>query len=250
MKDRRIALVTGAAQGIGASIAGELAMRGYDLAVNDLPAQSAVLDAVASDLAAKGGRVLPVLADVSSAADVDDMARRVLGEFRRLDVLVNNAGILDFRDVVELSEQDWDATMDVNAKGAFLTVKAFVPSMKARGYGRIVNIASIGGKHGTPAQAHYAASKAAMMGFTRVLAQEVGPFGITANCVCPGIIATEIARHKLEQPENRDYWVARTAMQRIGHPSDVVGPVAFLASDDAAFVTGQTLNVDGGIVLS
>ena len=122
--------------------------------------------------------------------------------------------------------------------------------MKARKYGRIVNIASIGGKHGAPEQAHYSASKAAVMGFSRVLAQEVGPLGITVNCVCPGIIFTDMGRVNLEDPQVRKAWQAKTAMARIGEPDDVVGPVAFLASDDAAFVTGQTLNVDGGIVFS
>ena len=140
--------------------------------------------------------------------------------------------------------------MDVNAKGSFMVIQAFLPAMKARRYGRIVNIASIGGKHGAPEQAHYSASKAAVMGFTRVLAQEVGPLGITANCVCPGIIMTDMGRVNLEDPEIRAAWQGRTAMARIGDPEDVVGPVAFFASDDSAFVTGQTLNVDGGIVFS
>lgn len=121
---------------------------------------------------------------------------------------------------------------------------------KARRYGRIVNIASIGGKHGAPEQAHYSASKAAVMGFTRVLAQEVGVDGITANCVCPGIILTDMGRVNLDDPAVKKSWQDKTAMRRIGDPEDVVGAVAFFASDDAAFVTGQTLNVDGGIVLS
>lgn len=140
--------------------------------------------------------------------------------------------------------------MDVNAKGTFLVIQAVLPEMKRRGYGRICNIASIGGKHGAPEQAHYSASKAAVMGFTRVLAQEVGPFGITANCVCPGIILTDMGRVNLDDPAVRDVWKGKTAMARIGDPEDVVGPVAFFCSDDSAFVTGQSLNVDGGIVLS
>ena len=140
--------------------------------------------------------------------------------------------------------------MDVNAKGAFMVIQAFLPAMKARKYGRIVNIASIGGKHGAPEQAHYSASKAAIMGFSRVLAQEVGPLGITVNSVCPGIILTDMGRVNLEDPAVRKAWQDKTAMARIGAPEDVAGPVAFFCSDDSAFVTGQTLNVDGGIVFS
>jgi 3-oxoacyl-[acyl-carrier protein] reductase len=138
----------------------------------------------------------------------------------------------------------------VNAKGTFLVTQALLPHMRARRYGRIVNIASIGGKHGAPEQAHYSASKAAVMGFTRVLAQEVGQDGITANCICPGIIVTDMGRTNLEDPATRDQWVRITAMRRLGQPEDVAGPVCFLASDAAAFVTGQSLNVCGGINLS
>jgi 3-oxoacyl-[acyl-carrier protein] reductase len=140
--------------------------------------------------------------------------------------------------------------MDVNAKGTFLVTQAVLPHMRARRYGRIVNIASIGGKHGAPLQAHYSASKAAVMGFTRVLAQEVGQYGITANCVCPGIIVTEMGRTNLADQKNVERWTAITALRRLGQPEDVAGPVVFLASDASAFVTGQSLNVCGGIVLS
>lgn len=250
METPRTVLVTGASRGIGAAIARGLAARGYDVALNDLPARAEALAAVAAAIERTGRRAVTVTADVSVEDEVDRMAAEVLAAFGRLDVLVNNAGILVFGEVDGLPQDVWDRQMDVNAKGAFLTTRAFLPSMKARRYGRIVNIASIGGKHGTPAQAPYAASKAAMMAFTRVLAQEVGTLGITANCVCPGIIRTEIAADSLDQPENRAYWISRTAMERIGEPADVVGPVAFLASDDAAFVTGQSLNVDGGIHFS
>ena len=164
--------------------------------------------------------------------------------------MVNNAGILIASTVEDLREEQWDAVMDVNAKGTFLVTQALLPHMRERGYGRIVNIASIGGKHGAPEQAHYSASKAAVMGFTRVLAQEVGPFGITANCVCPGIIVTDMGRTNLSDPAIVDQWLAKTALRRLGQPEDVVGPACFLASDASAFVTGQSLNVCGGIVLS
>lgn len=250
MSEARTALVTGASRGIGAAIALGLAERGYDLALNDIDRQADALADIATRIDAMGRTALTVTADVSDKAQVDAMARTVLDRFGHLDALVNNAGILIAGEVDGLPEAHWDAVMDINAKGSFMVIQAFLPAMKARKYGRIVNIASIGGKHGAPEQAHYSASKAAVMGFTRVLAQEVGPLGITANCVCPGIILTDMGRVNLDDPAIRDAWKDKTAMRRIGAPEDVVGPVAFLASDDAGFVTGQSLNVDGGIVLN
>ncbi|YCI02503.1 SDR family oxidoreductase [Ensifer sp. D2-11] len=246
----RTALVTGASRGIGRAIAIGLAQRGYEVVINDIERQKDALAGVAKEIETLGRRVLTVCADVSSKADVTAMAKAVGDAFGHLDAVVNNAGILIAGDVEGLKEEYWDSVMDVNAKGTFLVVQAVLPMMKARRYGRIVNIASIGGKHGAPEQAHYSASKAAVMGFTRVLAQEVGADGITANCVCPGIILTDMGRVNLDDPAVRKNWQDKTAMRRIGDPEDVVGAVAFFASDDAAFVTGQTLNVDGGIVLS
>ncbi|MDX1215040.1 SDR family oxidoreductase [Sinorhizobium medicae] len=246
----RTALVTGASRGIGRAIAIGLAERGYDVAINDIERQKDVLAGVATEIEELGRRVITVCADVSSKAEVRAMAKAVGDAFGHLDAVVNNAGILISGDVEGLDEEHWDSVMDVNAKGTFLVVQAVLPMMKARRYGRIVNIASIGGKHGAPEQAHYSASKAAVMGFTRVLAQEVGVDGITANCVCPGIILTDMGRVNLDDPAVKTSWQDKTAMRRIGDPEDVVGAVAFFASDDAAFVTGQTLNVDGGIVLS
>ncbi|MDX0866988.1 SDR family oxidoreductase [Sinorhizobium medicae] len=246
----RTALVTGASRGIGRAIAIGLAERGYDVAINDIERQKDVLAGVATEIEELGRRVITVCADVSSKAEVRAMAKAVGDAFGHLDAVVNNAGILISGDVEGLDEEHWDSVMDVNAKGTFLVVQAVLPMMKARRYGRIVNIASIGGKHGAPEQAHYSASKAAVMGFTRVLAQEVGVDGITANCVCPGIILTDMGRVNLDDPAVKKSWQDKTAMRRIGDPEDVVGAVAFFASDDAAFVTCQTLNVDGGIVLS
>jgi 3-oxoacyl-[acyl-carrier protein] reductase len=246
----RTALVTGASRGIGRAIAVGLAKRGYDVAINDIERQKDVLANVAAEIEALGRRALTVFADVSNKGEVADMAKRVASDFGHLDAVVNNAGILIAGNVDGLKEEDWDSVMDVNAKGTFLVVQSVLPMMKARKYGRIVNIASIGGKHGAPSQAHYSASKAAVMGFTRVLAQEVGIDGITANCVCPGIILTDMGRVNLDDPKVKESWQDKTALHRIGDPEDVVGAVAFFASNDAAFVTGQTLNVDGGIVYS
>lgn len=246
----KIALVTGASRGIGRAIAVGLAKRGFDVAINDIERQKDALQDVAKEIEASGRRALTVYADVSNKTDVETMVQNTVDKFGRIDAVINNAGILIASDVEHLKEEHWDSVLDVNAKGTFLVVQAVLPFMKKQNYGRIVNIASIGGKHGAPEQAHYSASKAAVMGFTRVLAQEVGTFGITANCICPGIILTDMGRVNLDDIAVRETWQDKTAMRRIGDPEDVVGPVAFLASDDAAFVTGQSLNVDGGIVLS
>ena len=246
----KIALVTGASRGIGRAIAIGMAKRGFDVAINDIERQQDALEEVAHAIEATGRRALIVHADVSNKAQVEAMVSNVVDVFGRIDALVNNAGILIAGDVEHLKEEHWDSVLDVNAKGTFLVVQAALPHMKRQKYGRIVNIAAIGGKHGAPEQAHYSASKAAVMGFTRVLAQEVGTYGITANCICPGIILTDMGRVNLDDAAVRQAWQEKTAVRRIGDPEDVVGPVAFLASDDAAFVTGQSLNVDGGIVLS
>ncbi|WP_288049087.1 SDR family NAD(P)-dependent oxidoreductase [Acidiphilium sp.] len=245
-----MALVTGASRGIGRACALGLARAGFDVVVNDLPRESAPLESVRAEIAALGRAAWTVLADVSDAAAVRSMVAAAIAAAGQIDALVNNAGILIVNSVEGLEEAQWDAVMNVNAKGTFLVSQALLPHMRARRYGRIVNIASIGGKHGAPLQAHYSASKAAVMGFTRVLAQEVGADGITANCICPGIIVTDMGRTNLDDPTTRDQWVRITALRRLGQPEDVAGPVVFLASDAAAFVTGQTLNVCGGIVLS
>ena len=242
--------MTGASRGIGAAIALDLGRRGYDVGLNDIEAQETKATEVADAINAMGQKAKVFLGDVSDKSACNEMARAFLAAFGQVDAIVNNAGILIAGEVDGLAEAHWDRVMDINAKGPFLVIQAFLPAMKVRGYGRIVNIASIGGKHGAPEQAHYSASKAAVMGFSRVLAQEVGSLGITVNCVCPGIILTDMGRVNLEVASIRAAWQDKTALARIGAPEDVAGPVAFFCSDDSHFVTGQSLNVDGGIVLS
>ncbi len=246
----RVALVTGASRGIGRAVALGLAHAGFDVVLNDISRQKAELKGVKDEVETNGRRCFVTLADVSKKAEVTAMVNQAIAHMGQVDVVVNNAGILISNTVEALEEEQWDSVLDVNAKGTFLVTQALLPHMRARRYGRIINIASIGGKHGAPLQAHYSASKAAVMGFTRVLAQEVGPDGITANCVCPGIIVTDMGRTNLADQANVDKWVGVTALRRLGQADDVAGPVAFLASDASAFVTGQSLNVCGGIVLS
>jgi 3-oxoacyl-[acyl-carrier protein] reductase len=246
----RAAVVTGASRGIGRAAALGLACEGFDLVLADLPVQQKALEAVCREIRAIGRAAYAHACDVSNRVQVHAMAEHAIKEAGHIDVVVNNAGILIPAAFEDIEEGVWDAVLNVNAKGAFLVTQAFLPHMKERRYGRIVSIASIGGKHGAPEQAHYSASKAAIMGFTRVLAQEVGPFGITANCVCPGIIVTDMGRVNLDDKAVAQRWIDKTAMARLGKPEDVTGPVCFFASDDSAFVTGQSLNVCGGIVFS
>ncbi len=246
----KVALISGASRGIGRAIARALASDGYDLALNDVESERLALQAAVEEAIGAGRRAIALAGDVSDEAAVAQIVGEANAYFGRIDVLVNNAGVLSSAPVESLATEAWERVMAVNAKGTFLLTRAVLAGMRARHYGRIVTIASIGGKQGAPGQAHYSASKAAVMGFTRVLAQEVGGDGITANCVCPGIIVTEMGRANLADQASIDHWVGLTALRRLGQPEDVAGPVAFLASDEAAFITGQSLNVCGGIVFS
>jgi NAD(P)-dependent dehydrogenase (short-subunit alcohol dehydrogenase family) len=241
-------LVTGASRGIGRAIALGLAGRGYDVAINDLPAEETALKALSEEIAGLGGRSLVVLADISVKSQVHGMVDSVLGAWNVLDVLVNNAGILFVHTVEETPEEVWDKIYDVNAKGTFLVSQAVIPHMKERRTGRIIHISSIGGKLGAPGQSTYCSSKASIIELTRVMAMELGEYGILVNAVCPGIILTEMGRSNLKTQTNIDTWTNATALKRLGDPEDVVGSVAFFASDDSAYITGQSLNVCGGIV--
>lgn len=242
------ALVTGASRGIGRAIAERLAQEGYRVFANDLPARQAELEDLVARVQADGGQCSIVYCDVSDPASVTAMAEDVLEKAGRLDVLVNNAGVRSVHTAENIEADEWDRMFAVNAKGTFLVTKAFLAHFVSNGQGRIVNIASIGGKLGGPTETHYCASKGAVVNFTQGLAREVAKSGITVNAVCPGVIATEMGRTHLEDPETLRKVLEKTAMGRVGNPEDVVGAVAFFASQDASFITGQSLNVDGGII--
>ena len=246
----RHAIVTGASRGIGRAIALGLAERGYDLALTDIGPQQAALAAVAGEIAERGRRCVTIMADVSNPEDCRRSADEAVRGLGHVDALVNNAGILKLASIEELTPEIWDTTFAVNARGVFQMTQALIPHMRERRYGRIVNIASLAARTGGPGQSHYAASKSAVVGFTRVSSMELGQHGVTVNAVCPGIIQTEMGMNNLRDPERVAYFEKVTDLHRLGNPEDVVGPVAFFASDDAAFVTGQALNVDGGIFYS
>ncbi|WP_019996808.1 SDR family NAD(P)-dependent oxidoreductase [Aureimonas ureilytica] len=246
----RHAIVTGASRGIGRAIALGLAERGYDLALNDIAAQDGDLGETAAMIEALGRRCVRVLADVSQLEDCRRAVREAVEGLGHIDVLVNNAGILRLAMIEEMTPETWDQTFAVNTRGVFQMTQAVIGHMKERRYGRIVNIASLAARTGGPGQAHYSASKSAVVGFTRVSSMEFAGHGITVNAVCPGIILTEMGKNNLRDPERVAYFEKITDVHRLGQPEDVVGPVAFFASDDSAFVTGQALNVDGGIFYS
>jgi 3-oxoacyl-[acyl-carrier protein] reductase len=244
----RVAIVTGGGKGIGAVYCEELAREGAFVAVADVDEQAAA--AQAERLLAAGGKALGVHVDVAEPASVDAMVRDVVAQFGRLDILLNNAAIFTplhpLRPFWELPVEEWHQVMQVNVTGLFLCVRAAFPHLMESGRGRIVNIASTVALQGTPGFLHYVSSKAAVIGFTRALAREVGPYNITANAIAPGLTASEtlLTKRPLSDLETLSQ---RGSIQRVQVPQDLVGAVVFLSSDRSAFITGQTLVVDGGV---
>jgi 3-oxoacyl-[acyl-carrier protein] reductase len=244
MTGRPAVLVTGANSGIGKAIASRLARRGYDVAINykvDAPAA----EALAQELGTLGGRALAAYADISSSSEVDEMFRTVLSEFGNLDALVNNAGMQVWKPFLEVQDADWDRVLATNLRGCFLCTQRAGRHMKDQRSGAIVNIGSGCNKVPFPNLSSYTASKGAIEMFTKSAAIELGPFGIRVNCVAPGAIDTD--RTKAELPDFAGTWAGLTPLRRIGTPADVAAAVEFLLSDNASFINGQTLGVDGGL---
>jgi NAD(P)-dependent dehydrogenase (short-subunit alcohol dehydrogenase family) len=246
----KVALVTGAASGIGAATARLFAREGARVMLADI--QDAPGRTVADQIAADGGIARYVHCDVATAEDVAGMVRAAVTAFGRLDILVNNAGLGRGGFVTELTEEDWDRVLDVDLKSVYLGCKYAIPEMRKTGGGAIVNTASVAGLRGSARLTAYSAAKAGVINLTRSIAAEAGQYGIRVNCVCPGIIRTPIWRTVIDLPaESQDaVWqrmAARVLLGRVGLPEDVARAILFLASDDAAYITGAALVVDGGL---
>ena len=250
--DGRVVIVTGAARGIGFGTANRFAEEGASVAIIDLD-ESAASEAAGRLSLTEGAKAIGVGCDVSNGESVDAAVTRVVEELGGLHVLVNNAGITRDNLLFKMTEEDWDLVMGVHLKGAFLMTKAAQKVFVEQRYGKIVNISSISAL-GNRGQANYSAAKMGIQGFTRTLGIELGPFGINANAVAPGFIATEMtdataARLKLDVEEFRKMNADANPVKRVGYPEDIAAAVTFLSADESSYITGQTLYVDGGITL-
>ena len=240
----RIAIVTGAGRGMGRAVATRLAKAGASLVVNDLAPHTAA-DTTES-IIADGGNAITIAGDVSNSAFVDSLVDRAVSEFGHINILANAAGILRRTAVIDMDEDEWDLVLNVNLKGTFLPSKAVLRSMRQSGWGRIVNFSSTAGKTtSTLGGAHYTASKHAVLGLTRHMAMEEAEHSITVNAICPGLIDTEMVQQEVDDDLLKRY-IGSFPIHRLGEPSEAAELVAFLASDRAAYITGQGFDISGG----
>jgi 3-oxoacyl-[acyl-carrier protein] reductase len=247
LKDR-VALVTGASRGIGACTTELLARRGAKVAVTARTASD--LESLSAKIAANGGEALVVPGDVMDSAQVEKIVQTVMGKWGRLDILVNNAGMgTPTQPVEQIPPQDWDQTLALNLKSAFLCVRAAAPIMKRQKYGRIINVSSFAGRnHSRLSGPHYGAAKAGLQGFTKHLAVELGPYGICTNAVAPSVVLTERVKNKWESrtEEERRTILGGIPLRRLAQPEEIATVIAFLASDDASYVNGVCIDINGG----
>jgi 3-oxoacyl-[acyl-carrier protein] reductase len=241
----QVAIVTGASQGIGRATALMLADAGADIVVNNFGAPAGDVDELSRSIGQLGRRAIAIEADVSSRTEVARMIELAVGEFGRLDILVNNAGISPEHPIESTTEEIWDRVLAVNLKGQFLLCQAVVPHMRARGYGRIINIASEQGLIGAVGMSAYCASKAGVFGLTKALAHELAPDGILVNCIAPGPVDTAMLNPVDRTPE----LMAKIPLRRIGRPDEIAFAVLFLASPQTSWTTGQILSPNGGVVM-
>ncbi len=241
----KVALVTGAAQGIGRAIALLLARNGADIVVSDINLEKA--EETAKEVRAIGPKAMAVKVDVANLSDVDRMVAGILEKLAKIDILVNNAGITRDKLILRMTEEDWDAVLGVNLKGTFNCTKAVVRHMAKQRSGKIVNIASVVGEMGNAGQANYSASKAGVIGLTKTIAREYAQRGINVNAIAPGYIETPMTEALPEKA--KEELKKLIPMERLGKPEDVAEAVLFLVSEESSYVTGQVLNVNGGIYM-
>ena len=244
--DGKCALVTGASRGIGRAVALKLASEGAKVALN-FAGNEAAANEVRQEIEAAGGQAILVKADVANEAAVQEMVQKTADAFGRIDILVNNAGITRDGLLARMKEEDWDAVLSTNLKGVFLTTKAVAKLMMKQRAGRIVNMASVVGVTGNAGQANYSAAKAGVIGFTKTIARELASRGVTVNAVAPGFIDTDMT--SVLSDKAKEAALTGIPLGRMGTPEDVADAVLFLASDQASYVTGQVLHVDGGMVM-
>ncbi len=244
--NERVALVTGGGRGIGRAVALRLASAGAKVVVNYRENASTAEETVAA-IGANGGMASALQADVSVSAAVDTMVRQVISSYGRLDILVNNAGITRDNLLLRMKDDDFDSVVATNLRGIFLCTRAVLRQMSKQRCGRIINLTSVIGMIGNAGQANYAAAKAGVIGFTRATAREIAARGVTVNAVAPGFIETEMTGVLGE--ELRSAVLERIPLGRLGRPEEVAALIHFLASDAAAYITGQTFTIDGGMVM-
>ena len=244
--DGKVALVTGGSRGIGKAIVLALAGAGADVAIN-YAGNIAAAQEVASEVEAMGRKAVLVQGDVADTTVAAGIIEKVVTELGKIDILVNNAGITRDALLVRMKEEDWDAVLTTNLKGVFNCTKAAVKYMMKQKSGKIVNISSVVGVTGNASQANYAAAKAGCIGFTKSVAKELGSRGINVNAIAPGLIATDMTKDLPEKVIKE--MESGIPLKRVGEPKDVANAVLFLVSEEAAYITGQTLNVDGGMVM-
>jgi NAD(P)-dependent dehydrogenase (short-subunit alcohol dehydrogenase family) len=247
--DGKVVLVTGAGRGLGRAIAGGFAAAGARLAINDISPDN--LDRTTAEIRAAGGEVRAYVADVANKLSVQTMVESVVEAFGAVHVLINNAGVEPHAGLLAFDEWEWDRALAVNLKGPFLMMQSIGRLMVEQGGGVVVNIASIAGRaHGLKDRAAYVASKMGLIGLTREAARELAAYNIRVNAVCPGVIETEMTAALRQDELMMSRWLSEIPMARLGLPGDVVPLVLFLSSPEAAYLTGQAINIDGGKVMS
>lgn len=241
----KVALVTGASRGIGKAVALELIRQGAQVAVSARNRE--LLDALVAEIIAAGGEAMGVAGDIGLAADADRLVEQAVNKFGRADILVNNAGITRDGLLLRMKDEDWDAVLETNLKGAFLCTRAVARVMTRQKSGRIINISSVVGEMGNAGQVNYCASKAGLIGLTKATARELARRSITVNAVAPGFITTDMTEGLSDKA--RQDLIGQIPLGRLGAADDVAASVAFLASDQAAYITGQVLGVNGGMYM-